>query len=168
MSILVAILGFNLLVIVHELGHYLFARWAGMRVIKFSIGFGPAIVRMESEAGTVYQFGAFPIGGYVQIAGMGSQDRHERGSYAPRSDDLYHPSPTPHHFASYQFPLIPLSTTSGTSSHWANVSASADSDTRCSSTITSHRGTPRPRASASTTRPSRPSSARARVRTLRG
>ncbi|MCA9544148.1 MAG: site-2 protease family protein [Myxococcales bacterium] len=85
MSILVAILGFNLLIVIHELGHYLFARWAGMRVLKFSIGVGPAILRAESAGGTVYQIGAFPVGGYVQVAGMGTHDRHERGSYADKS-----------------------------------------------------------------------------------
>ncbi len=72
MSLIIAILGFNVLVIVHELGHYLIARLTGMTVLKFSIGFGPAIIRYH-RGGTVFQFSAIPVGGYVQIAGLTSE-----------------------------------------------------------------------------------------------
>ena len=74
MSILVAILGFNVLILVHELGHFLLARLSGMRVLKFSVGFGPAIVRF-TRGTTIYQIAAFPVGGYVQIDGLGPGER---------------------------------------------------------------------------------------------
>lgn len=71
MFILVGILGLALLMIVHEAGHHLAARAFGMRVIKFSIGFGPAIWRHQpSGSTTVYQVALIPFLAYVQIAGM--------------------------------------------------------------------------------------------------
>jgi|JI10StandDraft_1071094.scaffolds.fasta_scaffold25910_7 regulator of sigma E protease len=81
-EILIAILGFNVLIVVHELGHFLVARLSGMRVLKFSIGFGPAIIRVRGKE-TVYQFAAIPVGGFVQIAGMMEKDYSE-GSYLTR------------------------------------------------------------------------------------
>lgn len=76
MPIIIAILGFSLLIVVHELGHFIAARLVGMRVIKFSIGFGPAIVRVKGKE-TIYQLAAFPIGGYVQVAGLGAASEGE-------------------------------------------------------------------------------------------
>ncbi len=69
MSIVVAIIGFSFLILIHELGHYLAARAVGMRARKFSVGFGPAIVRVETKE-TVFQLAAIPIGGYVQVDGL--------------------------------------------------------------------------------------------------
>lgn len=68
MSIIISILGFSFLVFIHELGHFLFARLTGMKVEKFSIGFGPAIYRFGKD--TVYQIALFPFGGFVQIKGL--------------------------------------------------------------------------------------------------
>lgn len=76
MSILAAILGFNVLILVHELGHYLLARLSGMRVQVFSVGFGPAILRFTRRE-TVYQIAAFPVGGYVRIYGQGPGERDD-------------------------------------------------------------------------------------------
>ena len=84
MPVLVAILGFSILIVVHELGHYLVARATGMRVLKFSVGFGPAILSVQ-RGGTVYQLAAFPIGGFVQVAGMGTANEDRApGSYLDR------------------------------------------------------------------------------------
>ena len=47
MSVLIAILGFGLLVFIHELGHFLFARLTGMTVDVFSIGFGPSLYQVK-------------------------------------------------------------------------------------------------------------------------
>ena len=68
-SVVLAILALGLLIAVHELGHYLAARLTGMRVIRFSIGFGPALyvwTRKEIE----YALSAIPLGGYVHVFGM--------------------------------------------------------------------------------------------------
>ncbi len=56
------------LVFVHELGHFVVARWAGVRVLSFSIGFGP-VVHAWHRGGTEYAVRAFPLGGYVKMLG---------------------------------------------------------------------------------------------------
>ena len=69
--ILVAILGISVLVIVHETGHYLAARAFKMRVLRYSIGFGPALFRYRPKGSpTTFQVCAIPFLAYVQIAGM--------------------------------------------------------------------------------------------------
>lgn len=81
-SILGAVVALGVLIAVHELGHYLVARWTGMRVLRFSIGFGPPLkrwVRNEIE----YLVAWFPLGGYVQVAGMNPADEEARDD--PRS-----------------------------------------------------------------------------------
>lgn len=86
---LVGILGLALLMVVHESGHLFAARAFGMRVIRFSIGFGPALWRYESKNGeTVYQVALIPFLAYVQIAGMNpfeESDPEDKGSYANAS-----------------------------------------------------------------------------------
>lgn len=69
MSVLGAILAISLLIIVHEAGHYLVARWCKMRVDRFSIGFGPAIASWKHK-GTKFQIAPVPFGGFVEIRGM--------------------------------------------------------------------------------------------------
>ncbi|NOY91698.1 MAG: site-2 protease family protein [Deltaproteobacteria bacterium] len=72
---LLAILGISLLVIVHEGGHYLAARAFGMRVIRFSIGFGPTLFKYRPKGSpTTFQVAAIPFLAYVQIAGMNPQE----------------------------------------------------------------------------------------------
>lgn len=69
-----------LLILIHEGGHYLAARACRMRVHQFFVGFGPVIwsrVRGETE----YGIKAIPLGGYVQIAGMGGTDRDDPRGY---------------------------------------------------------------------------------------
>ena len=57
------------LVFVHELGHYLVARWNGVRVEVFSIGFGPELFGWNDKAGTRWKFSLIPLGGYVKMFG---------------------------------------------------------------------------------------------------
>jgi len=64
----------GVLITVHEFGHFIVAKWAGVRVLKFSIGFGPAIgigrFRMRWErGGTEYVIAWFPLGGFVRMLG---------------------------------------------------------------------------------------------------
>jgi regulator of sigma E protease len=68
-SVLLAIVALGILIIVHEGGHFLVARLSGMRVDRFSIGFGPALARFQ-RGETVYQIAMIPLGGFVQIAGL--------------------------------------------------------------------------------------------------
>lgn len=65
-GILLALLGIGFVIVVHELGHFLFAKWAGVRVDTFSIGFGP-IVWSRTVGETEYAVSLLPLGGYVQM-----------------------------------------------------------------------------------------------------
>jgi regulator of sigma E protease len=69
MSILVAILGLALLILLHEAGHFFVARAVGMRPRRFYLGFPPALVKVVRN-GIEYGIGAIPLGGYVKIPGM--------------------------------------------------------------------------------------------------
>ncbi|MDB4967153.1 MAG: rane-associated zinc metalloprotease [Myxococcales bacterium] len=68
-TIALAILALGVLIIVHEGGHFLVARLSGMRVDRFSIGFGPKLFSFK-RGETEYQIAAIPLGGFVQIAGL--------------------------------------------------------------------------------------------------
>ena len=67
------------MVFVHELGHFLAARWAGVRVDTFSIGFGPAILKWHDRRGTTWKLACLPLGGYVSI--YGQEDMFNRKKY---------------------------------------------------------------------------------------
>ena len=68
MTILAFIFVLGVLVFVHEAGHFAVARWYGVRVITFSLGFGPKLLRHRS-GDTEYAVSAIPLGGYVKLAG---------------------------------------------------------------------------------------------------
>ncbi len=59
----------SLVVFFHELGHFLIARWCGVRVLVFSIGFGPEIVGFNDRYGTRWKISAVPLGGFVKFFG---------------------------------------------------------------------------------------------------
>src|SRR5271170_5082513 len=59
----------SLVVSFHELGHFLVARWCGVRVMVFSIGFGPEIVGFNDRYGTRWKISAIPLGGFVKFLG---------------------------------------------------------------------------------------------------
>src|SRR5262245_30011440 len=60
---------FSLVVFIHELGHFLVARWCGVKVLVFSIGFGPEIAGFNDRYGTRWKISAIPLGGYVKFLG---------------------------------------------------------------------------------------------------
>ena len=66
----------GVLVFVHELGHFLVARHHGVRVLTFSLGFGPKILQTK-RGDTVYCVSAIPLGGYVKMAGETVEDKRE-------------------------------------------------------------------------------------------
>jgi regulator of sigma E protease len=63
----VVVLG--IVVFVHEFGHYIVARWCGIRSEVFSIGFGPVLWSRRDAQGTLWQIAALPLGGYVRFVG---------------------------------------------------------------------------------------------------
>ena len=67
-TILAALATLTLLIFVHELGHFAVAKWVGVRVERFSIGFGPALIERH-WGGTDYRIAAIPFGGYVKMFG---------------------------------------------------------------------------------------------------
>lgn len=67
-SILVAIVVLGLLIFVHELGHFLVAKWSGVMVTRFSLGFGPRLLGWR-RGETEYAISAVPLGGYVKMLG---------------------------------------------------------------------------------------------------
>ena len=59
----------SLVVFFHELGHFLVARWCGVRVLVFSIGFGPELIGFYDRHGTRWKISAIPLGGFVKFFG---------------------------------------------------------------------------------------------------
>ena len=72
-TILAFLFVLGVLIFVHELGHFLAARRLGVRVITFSLGFGPKILKI-TRGDTVYCVSAIPLGGYVKMAGENPED----------------------------------------------------------------------------------------------
>lgn len=63
----------TIVVFFHELGHFLVARWAGVRVLTFSLGFGPELAGFNDRQGTRWKISAIPLGGYVKFFGDDSE-----------------------------------------------------------------------------------------------
>ena len=91
MSYLLAFLGFAALIVLHELGHFTAAKAVGMRVERFSLFFGPMVLKRRVGE-TDYGVGVIPLGGYVKISGMSPDD------------DVY-ASPELRHRAYYEQPV---------------------------------------------------------------
>ncbi len=72
----VAVLGF--MILIHEFGHYIVAKWLGVRVEQFAIGFGKRLIGFR-RGDTDYRINAIPLGGYVKMSGENPMDE--------RSDD---------------------------------------------------------------------------------
>lgn len=83
MYIIYALLGFSLLIIVHELGHFVMAKVNGIKVEEFAIGMGPKILSTQGKE-TKYSIGLFPIGGYVKMMGEEEEVQDER-SFSSKS-----------------------------------------------------------------------------------
>ena len=81
-TVIAGILMLGVLVFVHELGHFVVAKMCGVKVLKFSLGFGPKLIsRQRGE--TEYQICIIPLGGYVQMLGEGSGEDGENADLNP-------------------------------------------------------------------------------------
>jgi len=68
LAVVLTALGFGLLVFIHELGHFMVAKFSGVKVLKFSLGFGPELIGF-TKGETRYQLSMIPFGGYLKMAG---------------------------------------------------------------------------------------------------
>jgi regulator of sigma E protease len=75
-QIILGLLGLSLLVFIHELGHFLAAKYCGVRVLTFSIGFGKKLLKIN-KGETTYCISAIPFGGYVAMAGENPEQVRE-------------------------------------------------------------------------------------------
>jgi regulator of sigma E protease len=81
MTVLSFFFAMLLLIIVHEFGHFIVARWCGVKVLRFSFGFGKILWSTSDKYGTEYAWSLFPIGGYVKmldesLGPVAAEDRH--------------------------------------------------------------------------------------------
>jgi len=76
----------TILVFIHELGHYLVARWNRVRVEVFSIGFGPEIFGWTDRAGTRWKVSLLPFGGYVRMFGEVASEEAEGAEQKPLTE----------------------------------------------------------------------------------
>lgn len=84
----------GVLVFIHELGHYLAARWRGVHVDAFSIGFGRPILRGTDRRGTEWRLGWIPLGGYVKLHGQETpEDVPPEQRAAWRAGQTFHEKP---------------------------------------------------------------------------
>lgn len=83
MNVVFGLIVLGVLVIVHELGHFLAAKSFGVRVEKFSIGFGPAVLARRI-GDTVYAISAIPLGGFVKMAGEHPEEKEGEEGEAGR------------------------------------------------------------------------------------
>src|SRR5262245_37453455 len=72
-------LGLGFVIFIHELGHFLLAKWNGVKVEKFSIGFGPTIFGFR-RGETEYVLAAIPLGGFVKMLGEGPEDEQNKST----------------------------------------------------------------------------------------
>lgn len=84
MTIIVFLIVLAVLIFVHELGHFLVARWCGIRVDAFAVGFGPKIIS-KKVGETEYSLNLIPFGGYVKIFGENPDDESISGPDSSRS-----------------------------------------------------------------------------------
>jgi regulator of sigma E protease len=82
LTVVAGIIMLGILVFVHELGHFCIAKLSGVKVLKFSLGFGPRLVSRKWGE-TEYMVCAVPLGGYVQMLGEGSGEEGETGELSP-------------------------------------------------------------------------------------
>lgn len=72
-AVVSALIGLGILIVIHELGHFLVAKKSGVGVLTFSIGFGPKLFKKKIGE-TEYAVSAFPLGGYVKMVGEDPED----------------------------------------------------------------------------------------------
>jgi len=96
LTILAFFIVFGVVVFFHEMGHFIVAKLAGIKVYEFSLGFGPRLFSFKKD-GTIYGINAFPLGGLVRVAGLDEiqqekakpAERYENKSWSVRAGVLF-------------------------------------------------------------------------------
>ncbi len=86
LTLIAGIVMLGILVFVHEFGHFCVAKMAGVKVLKFSLGFGPRLVSKQWGE-TEYMVCAIPLGGYVQMLGEGGGEEGEAAPLSPEEQE---------------------------------------------------------------------------------
>lgn len=81
-TILLFLIVLSVLVLVHECGHYFTAKWMGMKVEEFGLGFPPRAWSWKGKDGMKWSLNWIPIGGFVKIKGESGEDRKDKDSFA--------------------------------------------------------------------------------------
>lgn len=80
--IIVALLGLMVMIVIHELGHYLAGKALGFKIDEFALGFGPAIFkRTNKKNGEVFSIRPFPIGGFCAFHGEDEEGADDEGAF---------------------------------------------------------------------------------------
>lgn len=90
LTIVALLIVLGVVVFVHEAGHFMAARWAGVRVDAFSIGFGPAILKWHDKHNTVWKLCCLPLGGYVSIYGQEDMFNRKKYNELPKDKKVGH------------------------------------------------------------------------------
>ena len=90
LTIIALLIVLGIVVFVHEAGHFMAARWAGVRVDAFSIGFGPAIVKWRDKHNTTWKLCCLPLGGYVSIYGQEDMFNRKKYQALPKDKKIGH------------------------------------------------------------------------------
>jgi membrane-associated protease RseP (regulator of RpoE activity) len=105
--LMVMVLGIGLMIFLHELGHFLTAKWSGMKVTEFFIGFGPRLWSFH-RGETEYGVKVLPVGAYVRIIGMNNLDEVD-------------PADEPRTYRQQSFPKRLLVVSAGSLAHFAQA-----------------------------------------------
>jgi regulator of sigma E protease len=92
-TVLAFVVVLGVLIFIHELGHYLAARWRGVHVERFSVGFGRALYSWVDKRGCEWRIGWIPLGGYVKMHGMEQPGEGEASQEPLRPEGAFHAKP---------------------------------------------------------------------------
>jgi regulator of sigma E protease len=92
-TVIAFIVVLGVLIFIHELGHYLAARWRGVHVERFSVGFGRALYSWVDKRGCEWRIGWIPLGGYVKMHGMEQPGEGEASGEPHRPEGAFHLKP---------------------------------------------------------------------------
>lgn len=90
LTIVALLIVLGIVVFIHEAGHFMAARWAGVRVNTFSIGFGPALIKWHDKHNTIWKLCCLPLGGYVSIYGQEDMFNRKKYEKLPKDKKIGH------------------------------------------------------------------------------